>query len=64
MNVCTMPGCQTTAGCICERTAKALRPGLSAFTDDEIAREYHARMLRKLGDPRIAVTGPRTVYDL
>lgn len=28
---------------------------LSGFTDDEIAREYHNRALRKLGDPRVSV---------
>lgn len=58
MNVCSMPGCQTTAGCICDRTARAARPSLSAFTDEEIAREYHGRAIRKLGDPRIGVSVP------
>jgi hypothetical protein len=31
---------------------------LSRFTDDEIASEYHWRMMRVLGDPRVGVTVP------
>jgi len=35
--------------------------GLSAFSDEEIAREHHWRMLNKLGDPRVAVSmNPKT----
>lgn len=29
---------------------------ISEFTDDEIAREYYTRALRKLGDPRTRVS--------
>jgi hypothetical protein len=29
---------------------------LSAFTDEEIAREYHWRSIKKLGDPRVCVS--------
>jgi hypothetical protein len=29
---------------------------LSDFSDDEIAQEYHWRMMQKLGDPRVAVS--------
>jgi hypothetical protein len=58
-----MPECQTTAGCKCSArnwpwqspqlpsyTAGATSRSLSDFTDAEIAREYHARALQKLGD--------------
>ncbi len=33
------------------------KKALSEFSDDEIAREYHWRMMQKLGDPRIGVSG-------
>lgn len=64
---CSHPDCQTSAGCKCRNwwptspQAPSYTAGatggrsLSDFTDDEIAREYHARALRKLGDPRIGV---------
>ncbi len=51
--ICSMPECQTTAGCVCSRPAFK---SLSDFTDEEIAREYYARAQSKLGDPRIGVT--------
>jgi hypothetical protein len=31
---------------------------LTQFTDEEIAREYHWRMMKKLGDPRVCVSAP------
>lgn len=31
--------------------------GLSDYSDEEIAREYQWRMMKKLGDPRICVSG-------
>ncbi len=33
-----------------------MNPDLSRFTDDEIASEYHWRMMRALGDQRVGVT--------
>lgn len=58
MRVCSMPRCQTTAGCVC---ASALRPvfnGLQGFTDEEIAREHAWRLQRRLGDKRECVGQP------
>jgi hypothetical protein len=31
-------------------------PSLSAYTDEEIAREYHSRALRKLGDRHVGAS--------
>jgi hypothetical protein len=33
------------------------RSPMTAYTDEEIAAEYHRRALRKLGDPRVGVSG-------
>lgn len=57
MNVCSRTECQTSAGCKCGEIRPVFK-SLADFTDDEIAREYHLRMLRKLGDPRIGVSLP------
>ena len=43
------------AGCGCAPMS------LSSFSDDEIAREYHARALRKVGDHRVGVWNPHTI---
>jgi len=51
--ICSKPECQTTAGCLCQ-TQFTFR-SLSQYTDEEIAREYHWRMMKKLGDPLICV---------
>lgn len=55
MNVCTIPECQTSAGCKCRPPSRA-GTSLSDWSDEDITREYHQRMLRKLGDPRIGVS--------
>jgi hypothetical protein len=56
MIICSMPLCQTAAGCVCRPVFKSL----SGFTDEEIAREYFWRAQKKLGDPRIGVSFPIT----
>lgn len=62
MILCTRPECQTSAGCKCvvpgDRLVPRERSSLSDYSDDEIAREHHYRMLKKLGDPRICVGAP------
>jgi len=35
-----------------------MNPDLSRFTDNEISREHHWRMLRMLGDQRVGITVP------
>lgn len=55
MVLCSRPECQTTAGCKCNQRSVY---GLDSFSDEEIAREHHWRMVKKLGDPRICVTVP------
>ena len=54
--LCSMPGCQTTAGCICSRVSHP--KSLSDYSDAEIAREYHSRCLRVLGDQSVGVSVP------
>ena len=56
MIICSKPECQTTAGCKCKSDVPKFGKSLSDYTDDEIAREYHARALARLGDPRISIT--------
>jgi hypothetical protein len=34
---------------------------LSSYTDEQIAAEHHWRMMKKLGDPRICVSGPKQI---
>jgi len=58
MIVCSSPGCQTTAGCVCNRISRPVFKSLSDFTDEEIAREYYWRAQKKLGDPMIGVSVP------
>lgn len=36
---------------------------LSQFTEEEIAREYHWRAMKKLGDPRIGVSATKQLRD-
>lgn len=55
MIICSMPGCQTTAGCVCSRVSRPVFKSLSDFTDEEITREYYRRAQMKLGDQRITV---------
>jgi hypothetical protein len=63
MILCTGPLCQTSAGCRCAQTPAPR--GLSDYSDEEIAREHHFRMLRRLGDPRVCVSAtlPSGVYS-
>jgi len=56
VRICSMPGCQTTAGCKCDQVRS--RPSLSDFTDEEIAKEHYLRAMLKLGDQRISVGVP------
>jgi len=58
MILCSAPGCQTTAGCVCNSVSRAARPSLSDFTDEEIAREHGWRMMRRLGDQSVGVSVP------
>lgn len=56
MTICSRSECQTTAGCQCHRLSLwsiTRSVALSDYTDEEIAREHHYRMLKKLGDQRI-----------
>lgn len=65
---CTMPQCQSTAGCKCNdwwlpRQVPTITTGgtaprsLAEFSDAEIVAEYHRRALAILGDQRVGV-GP------
>ena len=57
--ICHRSECQTTAGCAHKgpmgQTCYFPPRSLSDYSDEEIAREYHNRALRKLGDPRVSV---------
>lgn len=68
MIICSRPECSSTAGCKCGNgwpwqypqmpaytTGGVGRASLSDFSDEEIAREYHSRALRKLGDQSVSV---------
>lgn len=64
MNVCSRLECQTSAGCA-HRGPHAqmcyFPADLSSYTDEQIAAEHHWRMMKKLGDPRICVSGPKQI---
>lgn len=57
MLLCTLPECQTTAGCRCGRGFAAPK-SLADYSDAEIAQEYHRRALRQLGDQTKTVSVP------